>query len=245
MITRICSLGFRVFEKSSGFRVSFQDLIFGIKSVEISGFCMYPNWGVGGWYRLSAVLDFGEPKKKVGFNFDFKFKALPDLWQSLLQDIPGDNRRSWLQSQWPSSWGSAPAQIRWISTKPCRQPCKVCGHVVAGFVEPTKPGNILFNVVDSESRVPVLQAAMQTKNCENRNSLNNFIITLWSAFPCLKIRWSSEHSFISVFESIRWFRQPNNPDSLYSSALLDALHRALHAWAQNGISRFGPTTQTT
>ena len=124
-------------------------------------------------------------------------------------------------------------------------PARFCGHVVACFVQPTKPGNILFNIVDSESRVPVLQAAMQTKNCENRNSLNNIILTLWSAFPCLKIRWSSEHSFISVFESLRWFRQQNNPDPLYSSALLDALHRALHAWAQNGISRFGPTTLTT
>ena len=43
-----------------------------------------------------------------------KFKPLPVIWQSLPKAIPEDNRRFWLQNQWPSSWGHAPAQLGWV-----------------------------------------------------------------------------------------------------------------------------------
>ena len=33
------------------------------------------------------------------------------IWQSLQKAIREDNWRIWLQYQWPSSWGSAPAQL--------------------------------------------------------------------------------------------------------------------------------------
>ena len=33
------------------------------------------------------------------------------LWQSLPKAIREDNRRMWLQYQWPSAWGRAPAQL--------------------------------------------------------------------------------------------------------------------------------------
>ena len=67
------------------------------------------------------------------------------------------------------------------------------------------------------------------------NSLSTIFITLWRIFPCLKVRWSSEHSFIPAFESLCRFRQLNHPVSLYFAALWDALHIEIE---QNLCSNF-------
>ena len=44
----------------------------------------------------------------------------PMIWQSFLKASPEDNWRIRLQNQWPSSWGSAPAQLQvgpvWLSS---------------------------------------------------------------------------------------------------------------------------------
>ena len=55
-----------------------------------------------------------KPLKPIGqaaeIKFESKFEPLPFIWQSLAKAIPEDNRRFWLQNQWQSSWGRAPAQ---------------------------------------------------------------------------------------------------------------------------------------
>ena len=45
------------------------------------------------------------------FKFQSKFEPLQAIWQSLPKAVQEDNWRFWLQNQWPSSWGSAPAQL--------------------------------------------------------------------------------------------------------------------------------------
>ena len=44
-------------------------------------------------------------------NFDSEFEPLPVVWQCLPKAIPDNNQRFWLQSQGPSSWSSALAQL--------------------------------------------------------------------------------------------------------------------------------------
>ena len=45
------------------------------------------------------------------FEFESKFKPLQVIWQSLSKAFREDRRRFWVQNQWPSSWGSAQAQL--------------------------------------------------------------------------------------------------------------------------------------
>ena len=45
------------------------------------------------------------------FKSEFKLEPLPLTCQSLPKAIPEDNQRFRGQNQWPSSWGSAPAQL--------------------------------------------------------------------------------------------------------------------------------------
>ena len=100
-------------------------------------------------------------------------------------------------------------------------PARFCGHVLAGFVEPAKPENL----VDSEKPRPCFASGNADDELKwTENSLCTILITLWSVLFFLKVRWSSERSFISAFESLRGFRQRNHRVSLYSSALRDALH---------------------
>ena len=49
--------------------------------------------------------------RRQSSSFEFKFEALPVIWQSLPKAIPENNQRYWLQNQWQSSWGSAPPQL--------------------------------------------------------------------------------------------------------------------------------------
>ena len=89
-----------------------------------------------GWYRLSAVLNFGvfnKPKRiqtPHSLFWDFwadktsrtrwsggrvqvwvQVRAPAGQWQSLPNAIPEDSRRFWLQNQWLSSLGHALAQL--------------------------------------------------------------------------------------------------------------------------------------
>ena len=95
------------------------------------------------------------------------------------------------------------------------------GHVWVGFVEPTKPENL----VDSEKQRPCFASGNADDELKRtENSLCTILITLWSVLFFLKVRRSSERSFISAFESLRRFIQRNHRVSVYSSALRDALH---------------------
>ena len=103
--------------------------------------------------------------------------------------------------------------ITWILIK--------AGHVWAGFVEPAKPENL----VDSEKqRSSFASGNADDELWELKKVSALFFFTLWSVFFFLEVRWPSEHSFISAFESLRGFRQRNHLVPLYSSALRDALH---------------------
>ena len=65
----------------------------------------------------SRISEQIKPFQPVGqaaeFKFESKFEPLQVIWQSLslLKAIPEKNQRFWMQTQWPSSWGSAPAQL--------------------------------------------------------------------------------------------------------------------------------------
>ena len=50
-------------------------------------------------------------RQAAEFKFESKFEPLPVIWQSTPKAIPEDNWRFWLQNQWPSASGSAPAQL--------------------------------------------------------------------------------------------------------------------------------------
>ena len=105
-------------------------------------------------------------------------------------------------------------------------PARFCGHVWAGFVEPAKPKNL----VDSEKQRPCFASGNADDELKwTENSLCTILITLWSVLFFLKVRWSSERSFTSAFESLRGFRQRNHRVSLYSSALRDALHMEIES----------------
>ena len=77
------------------------------------------------------------------YKYESKFEALPVIWPSLPKEIQEGNRRFWLQNQWQSSWGSAPAhwaQLRWVgraSTNAGRflVGCSRCGLQQARFKE--------------------------------------------------------------------------------------------------------------
>ena len=64
-------------------------------------------------FKLRTVYSrFSQQKKPVReFKFKPKFEHLQVVWQSLPMAIPEDHWRVWLQNQWLSSWGSAPAQL--------------------------------------------------------------------------------------------------------------------------------------
>ena len=66
-------------------------------------------------HRLFWVFRADKPLQPIGqaaeFKFESKFKPLQVIWQSLPKATPEDNRRILLQNKWPSSWGSAPAQV--------------------------------------------------------------------------------------------------------------------------------------
>ena len=56
-----------------------------------------------------------KPLQPIGqaaeFKFESKFEPLQVIWQSLPKAIPEDNWGFWLQNQWPSIRGRAPAQL--------------------------------------------------------------------------------------------------------------------------------------
>ena len=54
-------------------------------------------------YNLKSLQPVGQAPE---FKFAYKFKPKLVIWQSLPKTIPEDNRRFWLQNQWPSLWGS-------------------------------------------------------------------------------------------------------------------------------------------
>ena len=66
-------------------------------------------------HRLFQVSEQIKPLLPIGqaaeFKFESMFKPLPVIWQSPQKAVWEDNRRFWLQNQWPSSWGSAPAML--------------------------------------------------------------------------------------------------------------------------------------
>ena len=86
-----------------------------------------------GWKTLTSVLNFGVLKriqtKHSLLNFILGFlsrytstthwsggrvspcRPVQVIWQSLPKAIREDNRRIWLQNQWPSSWVCAQAQL--------------------------------------------------------------------------------------------------------------------------------------
>ena len=56
--------------------------------------------------------------------FESKFEPLPVIWQSLQEAIPQDNRRFWLQNQWPSSSAAQLGRVGRASTNAgCFQVC--------------------------------------------------------------------------------------------------------------------------
>ena len=63
--------------------------------------------------QIKALQPIGQAAE---FKFESKFKPLPVIWQSLPKAIPEENRRFWLQNQWPSSWGRALGRVRRAST---------------------------------------------------------------------------------------------------------------------------------
>ena len=65
-------------------------------------------WGFGANKTLQTIGQAAE------FKFEYKFVNLQVIWQSVLKAIPKDNRWFWLQNQWQSSWGSAPAQLELV-----------------------------------------------------------------------------------------------------------------------------------
>ena len=114
-----------------------------------------------------------------------------------------------------------PGKSRWIPRKPGRLPGTVLWSRLGRFVEPAKPENL----GDSEKPRPCFASGNADDQLKwTENSLCTILITLWSVLFFLKVRRSSERSFISAFESLRGFIQRNHRVSVYSSALRDALH---------------------
>ena len=77
-----------------------------------------------------------KPLQPIGQAAEFKFESkclpAPVVWQSLPRTIREENRRIWLQNQWPSSWGRAPAQLGRVgrastNTGRFRVSCSRCG----------------------------------------------------------------------------------------------------------------------
>ena len=73
------------------------------------------------WGVLEQIKPLQPIVQAAEFKFESKFEPIrpepdqqvvwPVVWQSLTNTIREDNRRIWLQNQWPSSWGRALAQL--------------------------------------------------------------------------------------------------------------------------------------
>ena len=65
-------------------------------------------WDFSAAEQLKPLQPVGQAAE---FNFESKSKSLQVICKSLPKAIPEDNQRFWLQNQWTSSWGRAPAQL--------------------------------------------------------------------------------------------------------------------------------------
>ena len=68
-----------------------------------------------------------KPLQPIGQAAEFKLESKQVIWQSLLKAIREDNRRIWLQNQWPSSWGSALAQLGRVGLASTNTGCCLVG----------------------------------------------------------------------------------------------------------------------
>ena len=98
------------------------------------------------------------------FKFKSKFKLLHCLqviWQSPLKAVPEDNRRLWLQIQWPSTCGRAPAllgRVRWAGTNTGR--FWVGG--ISGRQLPARLRETCYHSCDTDSvQIPVWSYSLQ------------------------------------------------------------------------------------
>ena len=120
--------------------------------------------------------------------------------------------------------------IRWIPIKPGRLPGTFLWSRLGRFCWARKPRKF-----SGFRKAASLFCKWQCRRWPE-NSLCTILITLWSVFFFLKVRWPSERSFIST--SLIQTAEP--PVSFYSSALRDALYleiesllelRAQTSWA--------------
>ena len=66
------------------------------------------------WADKTCTTRWAGGTAAAEFKFESKLEPLQVIWQSLPKAIPEDNRSFWLENQWSSCVGSAPAQLRLV-----------------------------------------------------------------------------------------------------------------------------------
>ena len=89
------------------------------------------------WQETSlGISEQMKPLQFVGQEAEFKTESIlsPCFWQSLPKAMPEDNRRFWLQNQWPSFWDSAGLRLVWLASTNTGHfwlGCSCCNSAVA------------------------------------------------------------------------------------------------------------------